>query len=731
MSTVLTKLSTQGDNLENSFFQLSFDQLGDKLQKLIPYLIGFQIVKKNEDSTKAVGVFAFKSGKSLLYVPTFWINGNVKGIDLLYSKSNEQFYPLTEEMADLFLKEDSTRIGDKSNVDANDVRHEEQFDLGNMIVPPRTGRITTASVLDYVKEASNETKELFGEVLEKNADYLESLLRYNDLEKVADSLILTVSPKKEPLVKVITNIKEAKDLTSAEKTEFLSKGYYIKDSREKDQISQFNKVQYQEKFTSPLTNGFYQYVTQDGLLRYGLVIVRPSQLQQHFATDDSFVIDFDNDAPGQAYVVDATKLFVRDNVNFTKYDEVAKLLDEPAEVSPSFNDTYMLVNESLNATEPFTVIANFKDNDGVRRITVAPYTEYGYQHENDEKAITFQGVGHKGKLDLPGSVRQLPRGNYFTPPKKAKRLTLVLTKKTGNKLEFHGSNVYVPKGYKLLAIDLRDRSSSNLSVGPDKREEKASYNEGKPGAISSVLGALSANNLFPVSLNEHNEEITLAFKGKKEKYSTKEAATIGLVIHCGFDEKTAQETISQVSAGHPVEGYVKVSELGDSYHSIEDEVPYTNALGQPTYAGYPRIRTADRSGGYQKDPTRLGLGDYNGPSGTDDNTSLNQDIQKAVGLAQHGQKEIFDTQSIATLAKYVSPERKINDYMPALLSGLDRLGRLLFLLNWSVEEFEEMFGRDDLPELNELLTQTFKGLGDLIVFFKKHSPELTINSGKQ
>ena len=69
--------------------------------------------------------------------------------------------------------------------------------------------------------------------------------------------------------------------------------------------------------------------------------------------------------------------------------------------------------------------------------------------------------------------------------------------------------------------------------------------------------------------------------------------------------------------------------------------------------------------------------------------------------------------------------------MPALLSGLDRLGRLLFLLNWSVEEFEEMFGRDDLPELNELLTQTFKGLGDLIIFFKKHNPELTINSGKQ
>ena len=118
---------------------------------------------------------------------------------------------------------------------------------------------------------------------------------------------MSTAPKKEPLLKVITSIKEAKDLTHSEKTEFLSKGYYIKDAREKEQISQFNKVQYQEKFTNPSTNGFYQYVTQDGLLRYGLVIVRPAQLQQHFATDDSFVIDFDNDSAGQAYVVDAPK----------------------------------------------------------------------------------------------------------------------------------------------------------------------------------------------------------------------------------------------------------------------------------------------------------------------------------------------------------------------------------------------------------------------------------------
>jgi hypothetical protein len=41
-----------------------------------------------------------------------------------------------------------------------------------------------------------------------------------------------------------------------------------------------------------------------------------------------------------------------------------------------------------------------------------------------------------------------------------------------------------------------------------------------------------------------------------------------------------------------------------------------------------------------------------------------------------------------------------------------------------------MYGRGDLPELLELVTSVFKNVGELIVFLKRKSPELSINMSK-
>jgi hypothetical protein len=102
-------------------------------------------------------------------------------------------------------------------------------------------------------------------------------------------------------------------------------------------------------------------------------------------------------------------------------------------------------------------------------------------------------------------------------------------------------------------------------------------------------------------------------------------------------------------------------------------------------------------------------------------------VQDAIRLAQSGQKEIFDTQMIGALAKYVSVGDKISEYLPSMVEAMDRLGRILFLLHWETDKFKEMYGRGDLPELVELVTSVLKNIGDLIIFLKRKSPELSIN----
>jgi hypothetical protein len=105
-------------------------------------------------------------------------------------------------------------------------------------------------------------------------------------------------------------------------------------------------------------------------------------------------------------------------------------------------------------------------------------------------------------------------------------------------------------------------------------------------------------------------------------------------------------------------------------------------------------------------------------------------VQQAIQLAQNGQKEIFDTHTIGTLAKYVSVGDKVSEYLPSMIEAMDRMGRILFLLHWETDKFKEMYGRGDLPELVELVTSVLKNMGDLVIFLKRKSPELSINMSK-
>jgi hypothetical protein len=197
-----------------------------------------------------------------------------------------------------------------------------------------------------------------------------------------------------------------------------------------------------------------------------------------------------------------------------------------------------------------------------------------------------------------------------------------------------------------------------------------------------------------------------------------------MVLDIGLDSKTAEELVDSIHYTSSKTGHIKIAYTGDNFVSLREPTPYANELGQPTYGdgdGGTYSEQAPQDISYQGDPTRLGLGTMPEVQGT------SEAIQNANQLAEQGQKNIFDTQSIATLSKYVTPQAKTMAYMPEYISCLDKLGRMLFLVCWETEKFEEMYGRSELPELKELLTSVFKNLGDLVIYLKRKAPELSIN----
>jgi len=83
--------------LERGFAQIAETYITDKAPLLTNYMLGFQLLKKTDDDTKACGIFAYKVGDELVYIPVFVINGDVQGHELMYVVSRDQFVPSDEK----------------------------------------------------------------------------------------------------------------------------------------------------------------------------------------------------------------------------------------------------------------------------------------------------------------------------------------------------------------------------------------------------------------------------------------------------------------------------------------------------------------------------------------------------------------------------------------------------------------------------------------------------------
>ena len=88
-----------------------------------------------------------------------------------------------------------------------------------------------------------------------------------------------------------------------------------------------------------------------------------------------------------------------------------------------------------------------------------------------------------------------------------------------------------------------------------------------------------------------------------------------------------------------------------------------------------------------------------------------------------GQKEVFDTAMISGMLKAVRQDSLVDRYLGDLLNALDKLGRILFMFYWHGEEFEDRYGKQDLPEIEDSLRNAFEVLGDVVLFLKEKAIE--------
>jgi hypothetical protein len=131
--------------LESDFASMAFVFLRDRAPGLMAYLLGFEVVDREEDGSRAVGIFGFKISGEYYYVPAFFVNQQVKGMDLLFSKKTNSFTPLRETWINHLLDKSTLQLGEgRNNKKLREDFENPNFDF--LSEPPGTPKLASAGV---------------------------------------------------------------------------------------------------------------------------------------------------------------------------------------------------------------------------------------------------------------------------------------------------------------------------------------------------------------------------------------------------------------------------------------------------------------------------------------------------------------------------------------------------------------------------------------------------------
>jgi len=100
-------------------------------------------------------------------------------------------------------------------------------------------------------------------------------------------------------------------------------------------------------------------------------------------------------------------------------------------------------------------------------------------------------------------------------------------------------------------------------------------------------------------------------------------------------------------------------------------------------------------------------------------------MQMAQSAGQTGRKEVFDTAMFSSLLKASNPDTVQEGDLGVFTDTMNRLGRRLLMFYWHNDEYADRYGKRSLPELEDTLRNSFEIMGDLILYLRNKTVELT------
>lgn len=768
-------MTASDTNFERTFADLAYARMRDKAPTLLDHLIGFQLIDKNEEETHAVGVFGFKIGKDWVYAPMFFINGELKGHELLYVKSQDAFVPLTEEWVNYILHRRPNILGKPEPRKPSQIGlRQPDFDV--FARPPYSGskyanvvrpggaiaqRKMEEWAADFTKAAAevsplderfkklDTSMSLTGALrllpkqaavnlfvtMKQDAKFAEAIMKFydpNDLVKAAEEgqdksepyeMILKFdeapyrdTPKGMPIVIINGDTSAAmkQGLSDSDKEKLMKDKYVVKDPRTKDNKTRIYKTQLSAELSSPHCSGVYEVLTSSGERKTVVVLTEIKQLGWTSTRErdaTTAVIDTENKQFGNFYNTDVLTTQFKGALNVVKGAKDPSSLD--------VGDTAVLFNPVTNrSTGIFSVSNRTTDTDGFTSWSV-------YGCNSLAPTASRQGMFSRG-MPLGQAAMNDPAYNY------PEVRHLVFTDKEGAKWSQVGESLFVPKGFKVFVIkklsaeEKKRRADNEKKFGPSINPGESS-DALSLGTSTSILASITKaaaagkSGVCQAAVKTTNfRDYFIHINGNPSEPMSKYAALRSLICQYGLDEEDAVQLVTEAKPRIAKTYWLKSAQQPMSPTFTEPPMGTEKGYNIPVQYPYTDIQPL-------QSPALAQNREYY----YDDRSVDTGSRQDAENAATQGQKEVLDTAVITGLIKTVDSDARVDSYISDLLLGLDRVGRILFMFYWHNEKFKERYGQQDMVELEDNLRNVFKNLGELTLFLKQKTIESDPTDGSE
>lgn len=741
---------------EQAFSNLAHAYLKDKAPGLLDYEVGFELMERNEDNTKAVGLFGFKVGPQWLYAPVFFINGDLKGHELLYLKDQDQFVPLKENWLNYILRRKPASLGKKTDqnmsrlgflspdlqafsrppakfasaVDKDEMREGvRSFAKFACTNPSNDFKFDNALTLkSFLTKEAAHGKQAFKELVKaligtcqqfpKMAEAIEKVYGPDFIKNAVDKLKSIPEPgilsekdvyikpqEKKALTIMIRSFNASSDgvmdSPKADKEKLLTDGVIFRDARTKDDAAIAYKVQEPTSIENPASTGVYDLLVCPFSMLKTIIFLMPHgpSGRQDFATVVNYTGEkhWINSHPGNLFTRPPRDGGQDAPESKNSGQSFAKFFEGLSSISSlSKGNVYLVVSETGDASVPFEVLSVSGDSDGTSGYKVR-YLDYASQARPRYLPTVAKGAYN----DFSGGMARIGGGQ-----------SLYVTDKPGVRIKAINGDLYVPGNFKAVKLSGDSCCGDGAIVPGDLNDlqhaiyqKTASLNVRHTGSEVSINGRV---------LDPQNALIHLvrdvALREKQARVILDEAKTLKVanyIIHKPVKED-AGDLIKSAAPGDPMDPSMMGGTSAPAFPTQPTGMEQT-LLGS-VQSSYPS---------QQAIPAMSGTSLQSNTAAYDPRLPDPKTMAIGYNAAQSGQKEVFDTSMIGTLIKSVRDDTMVDRHLGDLMGGLDKIGRILFSFYWHKDKFEDRYGKKDMPELEDNLRNSFEQMGDLLLFLKQ------------